>query len=437
MPPFELKLPVDRSVLDNGLELIVVPDHTAPLVNAMVAFRVGSSVEDDDHNGYSHLFEHMMFQGSRAVPDSQDYRDQLNALGVQDNAYTSVDEVAYYFSAPAASLEPALDLMAGALRDPALDTERLEKEREVVLSEADLAESEPTYEGNRIAREALFGNYAGRLDPLGSRAVVSSVSRDDLQAMHERYYVPNNALLVLTGDLSREQGRAVAERYFGDWARGKDRDQHGLPTPPPFQHSEFAVVEADVSRTYIDLRWRGPSQEEDPEGVLAGRLLAMVTLLPEHNLRTLVGQYAGLSALLSVRSFRQAGYVQIALSVPFGNEGAVLRRLESVLSELGEPGDIDGAMLDTACGHSFRTYLGASTTPNSLPFSLAREFGVDRALAYFDRLDQTYALDTSALRRFVRRYMRGKPRTIVLTSSPGNIAGQRLTRSWLRQETQP
>src|SRR5215510_3923881 len=97
-PPFQLDVPVERLKLQNGLEVVVVPNHTAPLVTALVAIRAGSAVEDATNNGYSHLFEHMIFEGSEAVPDTVEFHDRLDALGVLRNGTTNVDRVTYFFT---------------------------------------------------------------------------------------------------------------------------------------------------------------------------------------------------------------------------------------------------------------------------------------------------------------------------------------------------
>ncbi|HEX7672195.1 MAG TPA: insulinase family protein, partial [Polyangiaceae bacterium] len=119
-PPVELDIPLERATLRNGLELSVVPNHTVPVVTALVAVRAGAFVEDASLNGYSHLFEHMIFDGSEEIPDPIEFRDRLDALGVESNATTNVDEVAYYFTADTSALDPAMGLFAGALRRPAL-----------------------------------------------------------------------------------------------------------------------------------------------------------------------------------------------------------------------------------------------------------------------------------------------------------------------------
>src|SRR5262245_33584829 len=219
-PPFVLAVPLARSSLDNGLELVVVPNHTAPIVTALIGVRAGAAVENASTNGYSHLFEHMIFQGSEAVPDPIAFRARLDELGVLNNGATGVDGVTYYFVAPAAPLEPALELFSRAVIAPALDPALLEKEKGVVLGEFDLNESDADFQRGRTGRAMLFGDYALHLDALGQRSVVTAATAAELRALHADYYVPSNALLVLSGDVTPESGRALAERYFGGW-RGR------------------------------------------------------------------------------------------------------------------------------------------------------------------------------------------------------------------------
>lgn len=432
LPPFELQVPIERLKLDNGLEVVVVPNHTAPLVTALVAVRAGSSVENTSINGYSHLFEHMIFQGSEAVPDALQFRGQLDALGVSSNATTSIDRVSYYFTATRDALEPALELFAGAIRAPALDPVQLEKEKQVVLGEFDLNESDPDFLRYRDTLSLLYGDYATQLDPLGTRAAVLTASREQLQAMHAKYYVPNNALLVLSGDVTSAQAADLADRYFSAWPAAEDPL---LADPPPLPErtgdNRYLVMPAPVTFSQIEVWWQGPSLDDDSEAALASDLLSQITLQTDHSFRRLVSG-GTFSAALSVPIMRRTSYIRVQLSVEPGNEAAAVRALNQELDRLATSGDIRGGQILEAQQEALLSFLLTSESPSSLPQAIAGGWALSDSRRYLGWVDRLYNAHGPLLERFVAQYVRGRPRTLVLMSSPENLQAGHLDAAWLR-----
>jgi len=435
-PPLSIALEVAHGTLANGLEVVTIPNATAPVVTALVGVRAGSAVEATEVNGYSHLFEHMMFQGSTDVPDPLEYRARLNALGALSNATTSVDRVTYFFTAPSSTLDPALALLAGALQRPALDATILEKEKGVVIGEFDLNESQPGFLRYRTGLGLLYGADAVRLDPLGSRTAVAGVSPAQLQAMHDRYYVPENSLLVFSGALTAAQGRELAERHFGAWPRAGDPVLAAPPpTPQPVATPQYSVMSGDVTFTSIELWWPGPSVEQDREGALAGQLLSLVTAQVNHSFRRLVSGPI-FSAGLGITSFRRAGYVQVQLGVFPGQEAAALSSLRNILRAVGEPGNVSFSQLEIAQDLAYSVQLFGDTTPSAVPGALANAWGPGDWQDYLDQADDLYAIDVDALTRFARTYLRGSPRVTVLMSSPENLSSQAIDAAWLEKASQ-
>jgi zinc protease len=432
-PSVELELAVDSITLENGMEVVTVPNATAPVVTALVAFRAGSAVESAELNGYSHLFEHMMFQGSTALPDPLEFRAQLEELGASYNGTTSVDRVTYFFTVPASALDPALGLFADVLQAPALDPTILEKEKGVVFGEFDLNESQPSFLSLVASEQLLYGADAVRLNPLGSRETVGAVTREQLQAMHDRYYVPNNALLVFSGALTPEQGHELARRHFGDWARAPDPHQQQPPvTPQPVPSPQYGVIAADVTFSTIQLWWPGPTLESDPDAALAGQILSLATRQADHGFRSLYSQDV-LDAQLIVSTYRRAASTMLGLVVVPGREQAVLARVRNVVEALGEPGNVNRFQLAVAQDQVFSGQVFGQTSPTDLPGALADAWGNGDWRDYLDITADAYAIDAAEITRFGRSYLRGRPRVSVLTSNPDNIVSQGIDAAWLEK----
>lgn len=432
-PPARLEIPLARSVLDNGLEVVVVENHALPLVTAVLAVRAGACTEDASVNGYSHLFEHMIFTGSDAVPDAMAFRSQLDQTGALANAVTSIDTVRYFFTVQRESLDTAMGLFAGAIQHPALLPTELDQERKVVLAEFDLNESDPTFGSYTNLIASLFGTYATRLLPLGSRDVVTSVSSEQLRAAHTTYYVPNNALLVLSGDIEPEAGVALAKQHFAGWLRAEDPlVAHPVPKPSELAADQVAVRSADVSRSTLSIAWQGPAAEEDPEGVLAAELLATVTGQSDHTFRDLLSEGQASSAAFSFYPARGAGQFVATLQIPFGHEFEVIQNLSGALGNLGLPGNVSTKQLDAAKDELWSESALSSDDPTVLAQDIGFTWGLSSVDRYENYLPDLYEIGPAAIERLARRYLHDRPKAMVLLSSEQQLRTAGLSESTLR-----
>ena len=159
-------------ILPNGLEIIVLEDHSVPLVTIELAVRNGSYTEPPEFNGLSHLYEHMFFKANRAIASAEDYLQRIGQLGIAYNGSTREEVVNYYFTTTSPNLRTAMNFMRDAVRYPLFDKGEFEREREVVIGEIDRNESNPFYYLNREMNERLFYKYPSRKNPLGSRQTV-------------------------------------------------------------------------------------------------------------------------------------------------------------------------------------------------------------------------------------------------------------------------
>ncbi len=206
---------VHESYLDNGFKIIVKEDHRAPIVATQVWYKVGSSYEPNGVTGVSHLLEHMMFKGTHAYGPGE-FSRIIAANGGDDNAMTSRDFTAYVQTLASDRLEVALELEADRMRNLTLPPGEFTKELEVVKEERRLrTEDKPTaltYEQfNALAYSTL--PYANPV--VGWMNDLNNMEVSDLGDWYRRWYAPNNATLVVVGDVDPEQVNQLAERYFG------------------------------------------------------------------------------------------------------------------------------------------------------------------------------------------------------------------------------
>ncbi|MBA3806313.1 MAG: insulinase family protein, partial [Acidobacteria bacterium] len=186
-------------VLSNGLEVIVLEDHSVPLVTIELACKNGSYTEPPELNGLSHLYEHMFFKSNRSVANQEEYLKQIGQMGIAYNGQTQTELVNYYYTTTSPNMRVAMQFMRDSVRWPLFDKNEFEREREVVIGEIDRNESNPFFYLNREINDRLFFKYPSRKNPLGNRQTVSTATPDMMRLIQGRYYVPNNSAIVVTG----------------------------------------------------------------------------------------------------------------------------------------------------------------------------------------------------------------------------------------------
>lgn len=201
--------------LENGLRVLTLEDHHVPIVSVQVWYHVGSKDENPARQGFAHMFEHMMFRGSDRI-GPQDHFKYLQQYGAQVNGYTSFDQTVYWETLPAAQLDVALWLEAERMGRLRIDEEYFAAEREVVKEELRMRVLNRPYGSLRETLHAsAFEVHPYRWTPIGRLDHLNEATADELRAFFKTFYVPNNATLVVVGDLRHEEVLAKARRYLG------------------------------------------------------------------------------------------------------------------------------------------------------------------------------------------------------------------------------
>lgn len=199
--------------LDNGLEVFVVEKHAAPVVAVQVWYRVGSQHEKDGVRGIAHLFEHPMFRGSANYGPEEHHR-LLAELGGSSNAYTFLDRTVYFERLPASDLQLALQLEADRMARLALTQEALDTEREIVKEELRGYQDDPFFQLVSRTLQLLYSDHPYSLTPLGRMEDIEGITLADCKAFYSTYYAPNNAVVVIVGDVKAAQAIEQCRRCF-------------------------------------------------------------------------------------------------------------------------------------------------------------------------------------------------------------------------------
>jgi len=257
----EPKIDYKRYQLPNGMKLYVIEDHKAPMVYEVIWFKVGSKDEVANRTGFAHLFEHLMFKGSAHLPDGLMDR-LLEAAGGTSNAFTSSDMTVYYNVAASNFLEQVLwiesDRLAGLL--DTFDNAKLANQRDVVLNERRQSyENRPYGMSALLIQENLWpSNHGYHWSTIGYPKDLQAATVPDVAAFFKKYYVPNNATMVIAGDVNPAEVKRLVDKYFAWIPKAATPVRPRYRTPRPIT-KEIAIHTTDtVQVPKVFLSWRGP-----------------------------------------------------------------------------------------------------------------------------------------------------------------------------------
>jgi len=238
-----LQIPIHSAALKNGLRVVIAPDTTAPVVTVGVYYKIGFRLEPQGRSGFAHLFEHMMFQGSESAAKMQHIK-LINSSGGVLNGSTMYDVTNYYEAVPSNALERVLWLEADRMRALKVDDENLRNQRDVVKEEVRVNVLNQPYGGFPWLDmpPVAFRNWANAHNFYGDFADLDAASLADVQKFFRTYYVPNNAVLLMLGDLNPQEGLALAEKYFGHIPAGA-APPFADPSEPPQVEERRGYVE--------------------------------------------------------------------------------------------------------------------------------------------------------------------------------------------------
>ncbi len=231
---------ISETTLANGLTALLVEEHKAPVVSVQVYYKVGSRNEETGKTGLTHMLEHMFFKGTPGIgPREFDRLVQRN--GGQDNAYTTANYTAYYIDFAADRVNLALELEADRMAHLSLDEKEFLPERQVVLEERRLRiDDQPAGVLGEVMRATAFLAHPYRWPVIGWESDIQAYTIQDLRRFHQRYYMPNNAVLIVAGDIRRDAVLAEIQALFGSIPRGPDPPK--VVTVEPLQQGERRVA---------------------------------------------------------------------------------------------------------------------------------------------------------------------------------------------------
>jgi len=246
--------------LANGLELVVIPDPRAPVVTHMIWYRVGAADETPGKSGLAHFLEHLMFKGTAKNPAGK-FSQVVARIGGQENAFTSQDYTGYFQRVPSEQLKTVMEFEADRMTGLQLTDDVVLPERNVILEEQNQrVGNNPRARLTEQIDAALYLNHPYGRPVIGWRHEMEQLSRDDAIGFYRRFYAPNNAVVVIAGDVTPAQARALAEETYGKIARHNAiAPRMRAQEPPPVAARSLTLADARVEMPALQREYLAPS----------------------------------------------------------------------------------------------------------------------------------------------------------------------------------
>jgi zinc protease len=430
--PLAEAAPFVNKVLPNGLEVIVLEDHSVPLVTVELAVRNGSFTEPPELNGLSHLFEHMFFKLNPETARTLDYVRNIDALGIVYNGETHEEVVNYYFTTTTSNFPVALRYMRDQAIFQKFHEEQFAQEREVVIGELDRHESNPYLKLSEEMNARLFYKFPSRKDPGGNRTTVRAATTDQMRLIKDRYYVPNNSAIIVTGDITPPAAFQVVEQLFGEWPkRAKDPFvEFPLVDHPPLPKSEGHLIPAPITNVVIELGWQGPSIGKDDAATYAADVFSFILRQPNSRFqRALVDTGLTTTVGFSYYTQRNVGPITMVLqTTPDKVKGAV-RAAYNEIAHFNDANYFTDEELESAKALLEADDLYSREKLSEYSHTVAfwwSTTGLDYFRGYLKRLRATSRADIS---RYITTYVQNKPHVGLALMSDESLKLSGLTES--------
>lgn len=419
-----------ETTLKNGLRVITVEDHNAPVIALAITYNVGSRNEHQGRTGFAHLFEHMMFKGSENVGTGEHFYLVFNNGGNM-NGSTNEDRTNYYEALPANQLELALFLEADRMRSLVINKDNLDNQRNAVQEERRQGvDNQPYGKSGEVHQELIYDNFAYKHTTIGSMEDLNAASVEDVASFFKLYYAPNNAVLTLVGDFDTNDALKKIKQSFEAIPKQPTPPAVDMTEPPQKAERRANVDDALARAPQVDIAFKAvPGNTADFYAlqVLSASLQSgqssrlYQALVKDKQLVTSVGGF------MDEKRGTGALYISATLK-PGGKPADVEAVIYDEIARLQKEGIADWE-LQKAKNNTRRTFI------NGLQSSLSRAVSMGQYTVYYNepnlintRLDKVNAVTKADVQRVADKYLTASNRSVVVTmpksSAPATAARQ-------------
>ncbi|MFT7589597.1 MAG: zinc protease [Limisphaerales bacterium] len=408
--------------LKNGLEMLVIEDNSVPLATIEIVVHNGAYTEPPEYDGLSHLYEHMFFKANKDYPSQEAFMARVNELGVSFNGTTSSERVNYFITLSNRKMKDGLDFMNSAIRYPLFLKEEQEKENPVVDGEFQRAESNPVFFLLKDMDHQIWGEHYSRKNTIGDHDIINTATKEKMTTIKNKYYHPNNSMLVVAGDVDHNDVFKMVKEIYGDWEPSEFDPFNKWPVP------EFAPLESD--KTFITISenaqipiimytWHGPDTRNDVDATYAADVFSFILSQASSKLQQeMVDAGLALQVGISYQTLKHVGPIQVFLVPNPAKVGEAVEELEKHIALWSSPDYFTDEQIETA-----KRMLAISETYGKEKTSQFvhtvtywwASASIDYYVNYVDNLKKVSRAD---IERYINTYIIDKPRGKGILLSP-------------------
>lgn len=275
-PAFAQTFGAEEFTLDNGLQVVVIPNHRAPVVTSMLWMKVGAADEKPGSSGMAHYFEHLMFKGTAKHPAGE-FSKTVKTLGGEDNAFTSQDYTAYFESVSVENLPRVMEMEADRLVNLAPPAEHYTSEKQVVIEERrQRTDNDPRAIFGEQMDSTLFVNHPYGKPVIGWMSEIEDYEWPDVKVFYDTWYSPNNAVLVVSGDITAEELKPLAQKYYGAIPKKTIPPRKRPQIPPAVGAAVLSLKDPSIHQSIYQKSFIAPAESTNRADSLALQVLAEI-----------------------------------------------------------------------------------------------------------------------------------------------------------------
>ncbi len=418
LPEISLKLEVEKYKLKNGLTVLLHEDHSAPIVSYQTWFRVGSKDEKPGITGIAHFLEHLMFKGAKRYTGKL-FDKLMQANGITNNAFTSLDYTGYYENLPSSKLELIVDMESDRMENLALRKQDFKSEREVVKEERrSRVDNSPVGKMSEVTYHTIFKVAPYRWPVIGWMRDLNSINIKNVRNFWKRFYAPNNAVLVIAGDIDKKRVKKLVEKYYGHIS-SSTKITRNYAKEPRQSGQRNVVIRKNIKSPYFSIAYKIPGSGK--EDVFALDLLASI-LGHGHSSRlykrlVYKEQSAGEIGVSSYTP-KEAGIFRISGSIPVSDKSnqKLEKAIKGVFAEILRVSQqkVSEKELLKAKNRLMKTYVDSLTTISGKAEVLAlNEIIFNSYQVFFTDLQRYNSVSLEKIREVARKYLKPSRRSVI------------------------
>ena len=408
--------------LPNGLQVLVIEDHSVPLATIEIAVKNGSYTEPPEFNGLSHLYEHMFFKANRDYPSQEAFMDRVKALGISFNGTTNTERVNYFFTLPSYKLTDGLKFMNSAIQYPKFDSLEMKKENVVVDGEFQRGESSPFFALSDSMNHHMYGDLYSRKNVIGNHEVILNATPAKMEAIKNKFYWPNNSLLTVAGNVNHEDVFKQVEQIMGGWKpSGFDPFQkYPVPEFAPLKKNDYVIVVSKNARVPVNtMMWFGPDTRHDLKSTYAADVFSYILSQNSSAFsRALVDSGLAYQADLSYYTQKYGGPISLTVVPNPSKIEQCLAEVKKQISMFDDNNYFTDQQLATAKRQLEINDIRSQEITSDYVHTVSFWWTSATLETYFTYLDNLRKVSRQDIQDYVRKYIKNKPFVSGLLLSP-------------------